>query len=62
VPSELKTGVHGKGTYPPRSEMTPLEYLTDAAYKCGMDDVNVVAFAEVAAIIGGRLAEAGSLM
>jgi hypothetical protein len=42
--------------------MTPLEYLTDAAYKCGMDDVNVVAFAEVAAIIGGRLAEAGSLM
>jgi hypothetical protein len=34
--------------------MTPLDYPTEAPCKCGADDVNVVAFTEAAAIIGGR--------
>jgi hypothetical protein len=34
--------------------MTLLEYLTNAPYKCGTDDVNMVAFEEVATIIGGH--------
>jgi hypothetical protein len=54
VPSEQRINVHGKGNYPLRSVMSPLEYLTDGPYECGPDDVNVVAFAVVAAIIGGR--------
>jgi hypothetical protein len=33
--------------------MTPLEYLTDAPYKCAMDDVNVMDFEEAAVIIRG---------
>jgi hypothetical protein len=54
VPSKYKADVHGKGTYPLRSEMTPLQYLTDAPYKCGVDNASVLAFPKVAAIIGGR--------
>jgi hypothetical protein len=53
VPS-YKSDVHGKGTYPLRSEMTQLDYLTDAPYRCGADDINVMAFTEVAVITGGR--------
>jgi hypothetical protein len=34
--------------------MTPLKYLTDAPYKCGADDVNVMAFEEAEAIIRGH--------
>jgi hypothetical protein len=54
VPSEQKADVRGKGTYPLRSEMTPLEYLTDDPYKCGAEDVNVADFAEAATIIRGH--------
>jgi hypothetical protein len=35
VPLEPRADARGKGTYPLRSEMTPLEYLTDAPDKCG---------------------------
>jgi hypothetical protein len=48
--------VRGKGTYPMRSEMTVLEYLMDAPYKCSMNDVNMMAFEEAATIIGGHQA------
>jgi hypothetical protein len=34
--------------------MTLLEYLMDAPYECGPDDVNMAAFAEATTIIGGR--------
>jgi hypothetical protein len=34
--------------------MTPLEYLTDAPYECGANDVNMAAFTEAAAIIRGH--------
>jgi hypothetical protein len=74
VPSQQKADVRGKGTYPLRSKMTPLDYLTDAPYDCDASIVNVVALAEVAMIIGvamllknfsptvsGRLAKARSL-
>jgi hypothetical protein len=53
VPSQ-KPDVRGKGTYSLWSQMRALEYLTDAPYTCGANDVNVMAFVEAAAIIGGR--------
>jgi hypothetical protein len=49
-----KADVHGKGTYPLRSEMSALEYLTDAPHACTIDDTNVIAFTEATTIIGGR--------
>jgi hypothetical protein len=52
VPSQ-KADVCGKGTYLLRSEMNPLDYLTDAPHACIVDDVNVLAFKEAAVIIGG---------
>jgi hypothetical protein len=54
VHSKQRVDVHEKGTYPLSSVMTPLDYPTEAPCKCGADDVNVVAFTEAAAIIGGR--------
>jgi hypothetical protein len=34
--------------------MTALEYLRDAPYKCGVDNINMVAFEEAMVIIGGH--------
>jgi hypothetical protein len=34
--------------------MTPREYLMDVSCKCSTDNVDMVAFEEAAAIIGGR--------
>jgi hypothetical protein len=51
VPSEPVADVRGKGNYPLRSTMTPLEYLTDALSECDPDDVNVMAFVEPVSII-----------
>jgi hypothetical protein len=34
--------------------MTPLDYLSDVPFECGLGDVNVAAFTEVTSIIGGR--------
>jgi hypothetical protein len=53
VPLEKKADVREKWTYPLRSVMTPLVYLMDAPYECDIDDVNVAAFVEAAAITGG---------
>jgi hypothetical protein len=43
-----------KESYSLSSEMTRLEYLTDAPHTCGADDGNVMAFVEAIATIGGR--------
>jgi hypothetical protein len=53
VPSEQVANVWGKGSYPLRSTMTLLEYLTDAPFECGLGDTNVAAFFEATLIIGG---------
>jgi hypothetical protein len=51
---EQVADVRGKGKYPLRSTMTPLDHLTDATFECSPEDVNVVAFAKVTSIIGGH--------
>jgi hypothetical protein len=53
VPSQ-KLNVRGRGAYPLRSEMSALEYWTDATYTCAADDTNLVDFAQAATIIEGH--------
>jgi hypothetical protein len=54
VPYEQLADVRGKGSYPLKSMMTSLNYLSDVSFACGLGDVNVVAFTEAASIIRGR--------
>jgi hypothetical protein len=54
VPLEQIADVRGKGSYPLRSVMSQLDYLIDALFECCPADMNVVAFAKAASIIGGR--------
>jgi hypothetical protein len=51
VPMEQKPDVRGKGSYPLKSTMTLLSYLTKTP--CGSEDTNFVAFIEVTSIIRG---------
>jgi hypothetical protein len=53
VPLEQVADVQGKGNYPFRSTMTPLNHLMDAPFDCSPRDVNVMAFVEAALIMGG---------
>jgi hypothetical protein len=54
VPCEQLADVRGKGSYPLRSMMTPLNYLSDVSFECGPRDVSVAAFTEVVSIIRGH--------
>jgi hypothetical protein len=53
VPSKHLADVWGKGSYPLRSMMTPLDYLSDIPFECSPGDTNVVAFTKATSIIGG---------
>jgi hypothetical protein len=53
VPSEQLVDVRGKGNYPLRSMMTPLDYLSDVSFECHPGNTNVAAFTKVASIIEG---------
>jgi hypothetical protein len=53
VPCGQLPDVWGKGSYPLRLTMTPLNYLSDVSFEWGPGDVNVGAFTVVASIIGG---------
>jgi hypothetical protein len=46
--------VRRKESYPLRSTMTPLEYLTGALFEYGPDDANMAAFTKGMSIIGDR--------
>jgi hypothetical protein len=54
VPLEQLPDIRGKGNYPLRSTMTPLDYLNDAPFECCPENANVAAFVEATSIIGGR--------
>jgi hypothetical protein len=54
VPSGQLPDVQGKGSYPLRSTMAPLDYLNDASFECSPEDADVAAFIEATSIIGGR--------
>jgi hypothetical protein len=52
--SEQLANVQGKGSYPLRSTMTLLDYLSRVSFECDPGDMNIVAFTEVTSIIRGR--------
>jgi hypothetical protein len=53
MPSDPIADVWGKGSYPLRSVMTQLDYLTDAPFESNRKDAGMAVFIEAASIIRG---------